>query len=72
MITKDKVEENFKEDFSNLLKKYNAEFDVEVETTAFGPHVVGISVYIPSEYVNSEMVQEETSILFTKWFDSDL
>ena len=60
-------EENFKKDFSDLLRKYNAEFDVDVEMTAFGAHVEGISVYIPADEDN-----ESVTIKFTKWFDVDL
>jgi len=65
------TEENFRKDFSNLLKKYNAEFDVNVELLEFGPDIVGISVYIP-EMITEDGHQEETTIQFTKWFDQDL
>ena len=69
MISKEQVEENFRKDFSDLLKKYKAEFDINVEILEYGPDISGISVYIPAEYVNEELVKEGITINFTKWFD---
>ena len=65
------TEEKFRKDFSDLLRKYNAEFDVSVDMLEFGPDIVGISVYIP-DMVTEEGYQEGVTIQFTKWFDSDL
>lgn len=66
------IEQNFRKEFSDLLKKYEAEFDVEVEMHDFGVNVSGISVYIPMKYDSHGVISEETTIQLTKWFDWEL
>lgn len=72
MESKEIVEQNFRKEFSELLKKYNAEFDVEVEMHDFGVNVSGISIYIPIKYNSHGVVSEATTIQLTKWFDYEL
>lgn len=58
------VKENFLEDFRNLLKKYDAEFDVKAEMRGLTLDIVGIEVSIPSEDRSKEVI-----IPLSKWFD---
>lgn len=61
------VKENFLEDFRNLLKKYDAEFDVKAEMRGLTLDIVGIEVSIPILY--NEDRSEEVIIPLSKWFD---
>lgn len=70
MQTADIVRKNFKQDLKALLKKYDAEIDVDVEMSEWGAMVEGIRIDIPNSYdIDGELIREETSFRLTKWFN---